>query len=117
MINLDEVSHALPAHANELIIRECIRLLADPRMLCDAERLVELCKAYYLVPGNEAGGALHTVLEDGNIDDHFVEWCGRAALKTEDVDDRRDVDPAGWLLARVILCITEDEREDLYEAL
>ncbi len=120
MIDIEKVRHALPAYANELIIRECIRLLGDESWHqrtygTAAEEVAALCRAYYLVPGNEVGGALHIVLDDGNIDDHFVEWCGRAALKIEDVDDGRDVDPAGWLLSRVILRMSEDERQDLYE--
>ncbi len=120
MIDLNKVRHTPLDHQAEMIIVECIRLLGDeswPQRTygTSAEEVTALCRAYYLVPGNEAGGALHIVLDDGNIDEHFVEWCGRVALKIEEVPDGRDVDPAGWLLSRVILRLTEDERQELYK--
>ena len=121
MIDIEKVRHADAKDKNEAIIAECIRLLAKPTSRVYSrpithDEVLEVCRAYYLLPGKEAGGSLHIVLDDGNIDDAFVKWCGEWALGRCDQDDHA-VDPVGWLLARLLLRLTEDERETIYEAL
>ena len=39
---------------------------------------------YYHIPGNEAGGNLHIVLDDKNIESHHIEWCRNEASKNGD---------------------------------
>lgn len=34
--------------------------------------------------GNEVGGVYHIVLDDGNIENHHVEWCLEEAEKQND---------------------------------
>ena len=50
---------------------------------------------YYAMPGNSAGGTLHIVLDDGNIDDGSVRFCLDRA--TEE-GDAKGVELAGLLL-------------------
>lgn len=35
----------------------------------------ELVAAWYEIDGNEAGGALHIVTDDGNVSDDMIQWC------------------------------------------
>jgi hypothetical protein len=37
--------------------------------------LVARVRAYYALPGNEAGGNLHVALDDDNLDAHYLVWC------------------------------------------
>ena len=39
---------------------------------------------YYQIPGNGAGGALHLVLDDGNLEDSSLTVCENAAKKAGD---------------------------------
>ncbi len=59
-------------------------------------------KAYHKLPGNEAWGALHIVLEDGNIGDDSVRGC------IEWASDRGDVE--GTDLARILLTMSKTQR-------
>ena len=65
----------------------------------DVEPLV---RAYYALPGNDMGGSLHIVLEDGNVADHHVMSC---------IDFARErVDEDGMWLARVLLTMSRTQR-------
>lgn len=55
------------------------------------------------------GGNLHIVLEDGNLEDHHIEWCIQNAL------DEMDGDAA--IIGNWLLKLTEEEREDVYNKL
>lgn len=46
----------------------------------------KLINGYYAKPGNSNGGALHVVLEDGNIRDSDIEFCIDKAEKAGDLD-------------------------------
>ena len=48
--------------------------------------IVELVEAYYAKPGNLAGGNLHIVLDDGNVEDENIEWCRERCLEAGDSD-------------------------------
>jgi len=48
--------------------------------------VLPLVLAYYAKPGNLAGGSLHLVLDDGNVDDDSVQYCLHHARAAGDVD-------------------------------
>lgn len=60
---------------------------------------------YYAQPGNEAGGSLHIVLEDGNVADDYVRFCIEEAGRRDDVD--------GVALARLLLRMNKTQRRKL----
>ena len=45
---------------------------------------VALIHNYYQIPGNGAGGVLHIVLDDGNLEDSNLMFCENAAKKAGD---------------------------------
>ena len=67
-----------------------------------------LVQKYYAKPGNLAGGYLHLVLDDGNIDDDYVEFCLKYAGENHDAD--------GVELARLLLQMSLAQREKLYKS-
>ncbi len=64
--------------------------------------IMPLIKEYYLFPGNEVGGNLHNVLEDGNVKDSDVEFCLNEALKC---NDKKGVE-----LAKLLLKMSKTQR-------
>jgi hypothetical protein len=38
---------------------------------------------FYQLPGNEAGGPLHIVTDDDNLETYNVEWCLERAMKEQ----------------------------------
>lgn len=54
------------------------------------------------MPGNGAGGMLHVVLDDHNVEDHFVERSVEAAELAGDAD--------AAALARVLLRMSKTQR-------
>jgi hypothetical protein len=65
----------------------------------------ELVKQYYAIPGNEAGGSLHVVLDDGNVDTASVQHALEYANKVGDVP--------GASLARILLEMSKSQRKRL----
>lgn len=57
---------------------------------------------YYDKPENGAWGNLHIVLDDGNIDDHFVISCREWAQECDDID--------GVELANILLKMSKSQR-------
>ena len=57
---------------------------------------------------NLAGGSLHIVLDDGNVDDEDVETCIKWA--------RENNDERGEILGRVLLRMSRTQRRKLYAA-
>jgi len=78
-------------------------------MNTETEMALEMARAYYAKYGNECGGSLHVVLDDGNVDDDSVRFCCNWAADNQDAD--------GVDLANKLLTITEDMRHELYCAL
>jgi hypothetical protein len=78
-------------------------------MNAKVEKAIKLSRAYYNMPGNGAGGSLHIVLDDGNIEVDHVRFCLEWAA------DRND--KPGVKLAEFLLTLTEDERQEVYQAL
>jgi hypothetical protein len=67
-----------------------------------AAKVQALLATYYAKPGNEAGGSLHIVLDDGNIDDDDVDWCIARARERGDED--------GVRLGSIIRALPRDQR-------
>lgn len=64
--------------------------------------VLPLAVAYYAVPGNGAGGSLHVVLDDGNLEDVFVESARDWAAERGD--------EGGRILAELLLLMTRSQR-------
>ncbi len=67
--------------------------------------VLPLVRAYVAKPGNDIGGNLHIVLEEGNIDDQSINFC-RLWAKA-----RRDTD--GEVLADKLLLMTRTQRSKI----
>ena len=77
----------------------CRRILeAGPPDVAVVRGLVEV---FYARPGNGAGGALHVQLDDGNLEDHFLD---------EPIDDDDEADA----LRRVLLAMPHRRRWRVY---
>jgi hypothetical protein len=73
-----------------------------PRERPTVPDVLPLAYAYYEKPGNSAGGSLHSVLDDGNLEEHHVlSAFDRAAV-------RGDLD--GCVLATMMLAMTGTQR-------
>ena len=46
------------------------------------DKCLELVRAYYAA-GNPTGGILHLVLDDGNVDDRYIDHCEGLAKEEE----------------------------------
>lgn len=68
--------------------------------------VLPLVRDYYAMPDNGAGGSLHIVLDDGNVEDGSVEFCRDWAVDHDDHD--------GELLAEVLLRMSKTQRSKLY---
>ena len=64
--------------------------------------VLPLVLAYYAKPGNGAGGCLHIVLDDDNVDDDSVRFCIDYAAECGDED--------GVYLAQVLLHMSRTQR-------
>ena len=71
--------------------------------------VLKQAKAYLAKPGNEAGGSLHLVLSDGNVENSSVEVCLKHAQEENDYD--------GIRLAETLLKISNAQRRKVYKSL
>ena len=71
------------------------------------DQLKQMIAEYYSIKGNYCGGSLHIVLDDGNIESHFIQWC------LEYAEDRGDA--KGVELANMLLMFEEDEPAEVLE--
>ena len=69
--------------------------------------IFDFIKFYYEELGNIAGGSLHIVLDDGNIEKVNIHWCYEHAKKQND--------SFGVFLSLLLMEFTEDELEKMYE--
>lgn len=82
---------------------DALALYGKPRITVpDALPLV---RRYYALPGNSAGGSLHVVLEDCNVDDRSIDVCNWWAV--------RHKDHAGQALALVLRRMSKTQRRKL----
>jgi hypothetical protein len=71
--------------------------------------VIRQAKAYLAKPGNEAGGSLHLVLGDGNVENSSVEICLKHAQEENDYD--------GIRLAETLLRMSVSQRRKVYKAM
>lgn len=64
--------------------------------------VLPLARAYYAKPGNAAGGNLHLVLDNKNVQDDHVRYCLECAMAADD--------SAGVELAQTLLKMTKTQR-------
>ena len=64
-----------------------------------------LVRKYTARPGNGAGGALHIVLDDGNVTDGDVKFCISHAREMGDSEGER--------LAEILLSMSKTQRKKL----
>src|SRR5678810_845703 len=86
------------------------RLLEDsvpPPWECPIDDALTLARWYYEYNG--AGGWLHIVLDDGNLEDHSVDHCIARANGEGDI--------VCYLLAILVRTMTEENKQILYNRL
>ncbi len=66
----------------------------------------ELIKYYYELPDNGAGGNLHIVLDDGNVDYRSIYFCQEECEKSKDT--------FGYFLCELLSYFLECELEKMY---
>ena len=71
----------------------------------DIERAIAMARAYYAA--NPAGGNLHVVLDDGNMDSGCITWSRKEA------ENERDY--AAINIADHLLTMSEDDRYKVYD--
>lgn len=71
------------------------------------DELITQCRQYY--KKHPSGGSLHIALDDGNMETDHVQFCLDYAMKERD--------RAGVKLARTLLELSLEQREELYERL
>ena len=72
---------------------------ADRPRACDVAKLIA---AHYKRPGNGAGGNLHVVTDDGNLDADTIQWCLERCLEKSD--------ESGAAIAAALLKMTKTQR-------
>jgi hypothetical protein len=85
----------------ELLIRESKKILEDTKKP-NIPTVQPLVDAYYRLPYNIAGGSLHIVLEDKNVQDDSVRFCIEWAKKGGDI--------YGVLLGEILLRMSKTQR-------
>ena len=73
--------------------------------------LFKLLDEWYDFPGNAAGGWLHIVTDDHNVDDGYIDVCVGNMHRYCEPDTERDA--VGLRLVAALKAVPEDEREGL----
>jgi hypothetical protein len=94
----------MASRQRELFIAACSDLLLARRKPTVPE-VEGLVRDYYRMPGNAAGGSLHVVLDDHNVEDSSVEFCVEYA--------RSEKDHCGEWLAAVLSRMSKTQRAKL----
>jgi hypothetical protein len=71
------------------------------------QHLPTLIRYYYSLPNNGAGGYLHIVLDDGNIDYDSIYFCAEQCAENKDT--------LGLLICNLLTEFTSEELEQMYE--
>jgi hypothetical protein len=79
-----------------------------PRLGPTVPDVLDIVNAYYAQRGNEAGGNLHIVLDDGNVRDGDVAFCLGWAIEKRDKE--------GEHLAQLIERMSTTQRRKLYRS-
>lgn len=69
--------------------------------------LIYKIKSFKEIKGNAAGGVLHIVLDDGNLEDSYILFCKEEAIKKND--------KLAIKICDELLMLTHDEREIVYK--
>jgi hypothetical protein len=77
-----------------------------PRNRPQTPMVMALIRDYYAKEGNEAGGLLHVVLDDGNLERSHIEYCAERAFAEGDED--------GFRIACMLLSMTPTQRRRCY---
>lgn len=100
---------ALEAGERPSFVQRCIDIYVAAKggkePTCD--NVAPLVREFYAMPSNGAGGSLHIVLDDGNVEDSHVDFCIQFAIERED--------PFGKWLARVLRLMSTTQRKKLGE--
>ena len=72
----------------------------------DASVFIQDIRDYYEKDGNAAGGNLHIVLDDGNLDDGSILFCINNCIERNDVD--------GLRLCKILFACSMTQRGKLY---
>jgi len=73
------------------------------------DKVIPIARAFYAKPGNQCGGNLHIVLDDGNVKDSHVLLCIEDAEKSGD--------SYGAELGRTLMRMTKTQRLEVYRGL
>jgi hypothetical protein len=73
----------------------------------DKTKLCDQISSYYQVDGNGAGGTLHIVLDDGNVETDHIQWCIDNTIKAENDQEALDI-------ANELLKLSYSARKRLY---
>lgn len=68
------------------------------------DRLFKLIDAVYAQPHGGAGGKLHIVVDDGNVEAHHIHWCL----------DQEEITAIERECAEALLELSEEDRFDVY---
>lgn len=73
------------------------------------EIILKQIKQFLSLEGNEIGGNLHIVLDDGNLENENIAWCMHLCINKQDF--------LGFSICDNLLRITYKEREAIYNEL
>lgn len=73
------------------------------------EIILKQIKQFLSLEGNEVGGNLHIVLDDGNLENEIIAWCMQRCINEQDF--------LGFSICDNLLRITYKEREVIYDQL
>jgi hypothetical protein len=90
-----------------MILERCDHILNLGRKPTVPE-VLPIVRAFYAKPGNEVGGSLHVVLDDGNVGDDHLNAAVESARETGDAD--------GEMLGRVLLLCSRTQRLKVYHS-
>lgn len=79
--------------------------MTKPHAKLTVREVMPLVQHLYGLPMGGAGGSLHIVLDDGNIEDDHVRFCQQNAA------DKHDA--LGYALATILLAMSETQRRKL----
>lgn len=69
------------------------------------DKLILLIKKYYSREGNGAGGNLHIILDDGNMEDDWINYCKQECIKKKDKD--------GVIICNKLLKLSYKEKQEI----
>jgi hypothetical protein len=82
--------------------------MTAPRAKHRVPDVARMVRDYYATDGNEAGGYMHIVLDDGNLGDDSIRFCQGECAKAGDA--------AGVRLADILLEMSPSQRKRLYRS-